>query len=44
MSSQGTLTEEEFEIIKFFENNAPFSIFLGKTWVEKNVRARIVTG
>ena len=31
MSDHGTLTEEEFEIVKFFENNAPFVIFLGKT-------------
>ena len=31
MSSHGNLTKEEFEIIKFVENNAPFAIFLGKT-------------
>jgi hypothetical protein len=36
MSSHGTSTEEEFEIIKFVENNAPFTIFLGKTWIEKD--------
>jgi hypothetical protein len=36
MSAHGTLTEEEFEIIKFVENNAPFSILLGKTWIEKD--------
>jgi hypothetical protein len=26
-----TLTEEEFEVIKFVENNAPFPLLLGKT-------------
>jgi hypothetical protein len=31
MSSHGTSTKEEFEIIKFVENNAPFGILLGKT-------------
>jgi hypothetical protein len=36
MSDHGTSTEEDFEIIKFVENNAPFSIFLGKTWIEKD--------
>jgi hypothetical protein len=36
MSAHGTSIEEEFEIIKFFENNAPFAIFLGKTWIEKD--------
>jgi hypothetical protein len=32
----GTSTEEEFEVIKFVENNAPFPLLLGKTWVEKD--------
>jgi hypothetical protein len=36
MSSHGSLIEEEFEVIKFVENNAPFSLLLGKTWVEKD--------
>jgi hypothetical protein len=36
MSAHGTLTEEEFEIVKFVENNAPFSILLGKTWIDKD--------
>jgi hypothetical protein len=31
MSAHGTSTEEEFDIVKFFEKNAPFSILLGKT-------------
>jgi hypothetical protein len=36
MSAHVTLTEEEFEVVKVFENNAPFSILIGKTWVEKD--------
>ena len=36
MSAHGTSTEKEFEIVKFVENNAPFAIFLGKTWIEKD--------
>ena len=35
MSAHDTSTEEEFEIIKFVDN-APFSILLGKTWIEKD--------
>jgi hypothetical protein len=31
-----TSTEEEFEVIKFVENNAPFPLLLGKTWIEKD--------
>jgi len=33
-------TEEEFEIVKFIENNAPFSMLLGKTWIEKDLTRR----
>jgi hypothetical protein len=36
MSAHGTSTKEEFEIVKFVEDNAPFAIFLGKTWIEKD--------
>jgi hypothetical protein len=32
----GTSTEGEFEVIKFVENNAPFPLFLGKTWIKKD--------
>jgi hypothetical protein len=35
MMAHETLTEEEFEIIKFVENNAPFEFLLGNTWIEK---------
>jgi hypothetical protein len=32
----GTLTQEEFEVIRFFENNTPFPILLGTTWIKKD--------
>jgi hypothetical protein len=40
MSAHGTSTEEDFEIVKFIENNAPFSILLGKPWIEKDQTRR----
>ena len=40
MSVHGTLTEEDFEIAKFIENNAPFSILLGKPWIETDQARR----
>jgi hypothetical protein len=33
---EGTTTEEEFEVITFVENNAPFVLLLGKTQIEKD--------
>jgi hypothetical protein len=36
MISHEASTKEEFEVIKFVENNTPFSLLLGKTWVEKD--------
>jgi hypothetical protein len=36
MISQETSTEEDFEVIRFFENNAPFPLLLGNTWIEKD--------
>jgi hypothetical protein len=36
MSAHDTSTEEEFEIMNFFEKNSPFVILLGKTWIEKD--------
>ena len=36
MIAHGTSTEEEFQVIKFVENNAPFALFLGRTWIEKD--------
>jgi hypothetical protein len=32
----GTLTKEEFEVIQFDDNNAPFPLLLGKNWIEKD--------
>jgi hypothetical protein len=40
MSAHGTSTEEEFEVVKFIENNAPFAILLGKPWIEKDQARR----
>jgi hypothetical protein len=36
MASHGASTEEEFEVVKFVENNIPFSLLLGRTWIEKD--------
>ena len=40
MSDHGTSTEEEFEAVKFIENNIPFAILLGKPWIEKDQAIR----
>jgi hypothetical protein len=32
----GTLTEEEFEVIRFVGDNAPFPLLLGNTCIEKD--------
>jgi hypothetical protein len=39
MNANGTSTEEEFKVVKFIENNAPFAMLLGKPWIE-GVQAR----
>ena len=36
MIAHETSNEEEFEVIKFVENNAPFPLLLGKNWIEKD--------
>jgi hypothetical protein len=36
MIAYGTINEEEFKVIRFVENNAPFSLLLGKSWIEKD--------
>jgi hypothetical protein len=36
MMAHGASTKEEFEIIKFVKNNAPLTLLLGKTWIEKD--------
>jgi hypothetical protein len=35
MHANGTSTKEDFEIIRFIENNTPFTMLLGKPWIEK---------
>jgi hypothetical protein len=40
MVSHGTSTEEECKVIKFVENNSPFVLFLGRTWIEKDLIRR----
>jgi hypothetical protein len=35
MTVNGTLTKEDFEIIKFTEDNAPFTLLLGKPWIDR---------
>jgi hypothetical protein len=40
MSAHGTSIEEEFEVVKFIENNAPFAILLGKPWIERDQARR----
>jgi hypothetical protein len=36
MNANGTSIEEDFEIIKFIEDNAPFTMLLGKPWIERD--------
>jgi hypothetical protein len=38
----GTSTEEEFEVIRFVEENAPFPLLLGKNWIENDQIGRKV--
>jgi hypothetical protein len=40
MSAHGASTEEDFEVVRFIENNAPFTMLLGKTWIEKDQTRR----
>jgi hypothetical protein len=35
MVAHGASTKEEFEIVKFVENNTFFALLLGMTWIEK---------
>jgi hypothetical protein len=32
----GTSTKEDFEIIKFIEDNTPFTMLLGKYWIDRD--------
>ena len=40
MTVNGTSTEEDFEIIKFLENNAPFTMLIGKPWIDREQARR----
>jgi hypothetical protein len=40
MNANGTSTEEEFEVVNFIENNAPFAMLLGKPWIERDQARR----
>jgi hypothetical protein len=40
MNSNGTSTEEDFKIVKFIENSAPFTMLLGKPWIERDQAKR----
>jgi hypothetical protein len=35
-NANGTSTEEDFEIIKFIEDNTPFTMLLGKPWIDRD--------
>jgi hypothetical protein len=35
MNFNGTSTKEDFDIIKFIEDNAPFTMLKGKPWIER---------
>ena len=36
MHVNGTSTEEDFEIIKFIEDISPFTMLLGKPWIDRD--------
>jgi hypothetical protein len=36
MSENGTSTEEDFEIVKFIEDNVPFTMLIGKPWIDRD--------
>jgi hypothetical protein len=40
MNANGTLTKEDFEIIKFIGNSAPFTMLLGKPLIERDQARR----
>jgi hypothetical protein len=40
MNANGTSTEEYFEIIKFTEESAPFTMLLRKPWIERDQARR----
>jgi hypothetical protein len=40
MNANGNSTEEDFEVVKFIENNTLFTMLLGKPWIEKDQTRR----
>ena len=36
MTVNGASTEEDFEIIKFFEDRALFTMLIGKPWIDRD--------
>ena len=40
MSVNGTSIEENFEIIKFVEDSTPFTILIGKPWIDRDQARR----
>jgi hypothetical protein len=40
MSDHGSSIEEDFEVVKFIENSAPFAMSLGKPWIGKDQARR----
>jgi hypothetical protein len=40
MTVNGTSIEEDFEIIKFFEENIPFTMLIGKPWIHREKSRR----
>ena len=40
MSAHGASIEEDFEVVRFIDNNTPFTMLLGKTWIEKDQSRR----
>jgi hypothetical protein len=36
MTLNGALTKEDFEIIKFVEDRAPFTMLIGKPWIDRD--------
>jgi hypothetical protein len=40
MTVNGTSTEEDFEIIKFVEDNTPFTMLIGKPWIDREQARR----
>ena len=36
MISHETSTKEDFEVIRFVENNTPFPLLLGKAWIDED--------